>query len=303
MTKPCLEDLLTKAEKKRLQKDIVERKQPILESERVLNAATPELIRDIKRHVENCKTEFVTPDHPDLAPLLPPGVGEDYTVPTEITAPRERYYLMDFEMYLRKLKCDVRQEYQKGYYKQTTKVGDGGTKYDSTMDRMEQASKLMSFGFNAYAIADEDVREDILHNLVSVPKPPLRMISQRIRIPYHPEGNPDLLIEMALEPLHVGQTFTGFFWQAPKIDLEIKVGPCAKKKTLRHAILAREEERLMSTFPLTRQLKSSPTIGFEELADSLHKPSVRDRFHQLGVNERWGRDAEFASQLAMNLAA
>lgn len=296
-TQRCLEDILSKAEKKRLQKEIVEVKKSVLESEKVLNAATPKLIQEIIRHVENCRTEFVTPDHPDLAPILPVGIDMHYVVPTEITAPRERYYVMDFEGYLRKINCDVRVELQKGIYKQTAKLGEGGTQHDSTMDRMEQASKLMTFGFNAYALGDEDLRDDILQNMTSIPKLPLRMISQRVRIPYHPEGNPDLLIEMALEPLHVGQTFTGFSWQSPKIDLEIKVGPPPKNKALRHAILAREEERLMSTFPLIRQLKSSPNLGFEELQDSLQKPHIRDQFIKMGSNEQWGKNPEYAIKL------
>ncbi len=292
-----LEALIDKTEKRRLMREIVEAKKPVLESERVLNADNPKLIHDIIRHVENCKTSFVTPDDPRLAPLLPRGMEVPYMMPTEVTAPRERYYFLDESGYLRQINCEVRQESKQGLYKQTTKVGEGGNKYDSTMDRMEQASKILTFGFNAYAIADEHVRDDILRNLTSVPKPSLRMISQRVRIPYHPEGNPDLLIEMALEPLHVGQTFTGYAWQSPKIDLEIKVGPPDSEKTLRHSILAREEERLLSIFPLTRQLRSSPTRGFEEIKDALHNPKVRDRFRSLGATEQWGRNPQYAMGL------
>lgn len=289
----CLQRLMAKEDKIRLKRSILEIKEPVLETEKVLNAESASIILEIIRYVQNCKTIFVTPDHPDFAPRMPAGIKALPMMPSETTYLRERPYFLDADGYLREIDCDVRQERKNGVIKQTTKVGKGGTSHDSTMDRMEQASRILSFGFNVYAIGDRAVQRDILDNVRSLIKPGLRMVSQRVRIPYHPEGNPHLLIELALEHLHFGETFTGFVWERPKIDLEIKRGP--KKKALRHAILAREEERLLSLFPLTRQLQSSPTPGFEEIADSMHRPSIRARFERMGVSEEWWNDEEFNS--------
>lgn len=293
--------LLGEDEIKRLEKDVVEVKPAVLETERVLNAETPQIIRDIIRHVQDCKKDFVTPDHVKFAPVLPKGIDFEYMVPVEVTDPRERPYFIDIDGVLRRLDCDVRQQQERnGRYKQTTKVGKGGTAGDSTMDRMEQASRVLSFGFNVFAIGDKEVRSQILKNVTSLVKPGLRMVSQRVRIPYHPEGNEDLLIEMALEPLHFGQTFTGFWWQNPKIDLEIKYGP--KEKAVRHAILAREERRLMDTFPLTRQLQSSPTPGFEEIEDALRNPDRRRQFEKMGVSEQWWKEVRIPAGAALAAA-
>ena len=292
-TSTNLRDFIDAAEKQRLKDSIIEVKKPYLETERVLVAEGdkgPDLIREIIRHVQNCQQEFVSPDHPDLAPQLPLEESFNYMTPIEITAPRERFYYLDREGVLRELKTEIRQEQKNGFVKQTTKEGNGATPEDSTMDRMEQASKLKGFGFNVFAVGDSNLRGRLLDSLQSVPKRVQRMISQRVRIPYHPDGNPNIVIEMALEPLHVGQTFTGFVWRRPKIDLEIKLGP--KNKMDRHALLAHEENRLLGKFDLTKQLKSSPTPGFNAIQTALEEdPGVREQFDALDDNTKWWKDS------------
>jgi hypothetical protein len=282
-----LRDLISGHDEEYLKKQIVDIDKAYLESERVLRADTPQTINQIIEHVRACKTEFVTPEHPCLSPALPPEFAFDFAVPTEVTVPRERIYFLDREGKLRELHVEVRQERKEGLIMQTTKVGNGANFHDSTMDRMEQKSKLKGFGFNVYAIGDKDARHQILDEVISIPKPVLRLVSQRTRILYHPEGNPNVRIELALEPLHFGQTFTGYQWMVPKIDIEIKVGPAKKDKALRHAILAREEERLMSLFPLTRELKSSATPGFEAIDECLRRGQGVDAFDRMGTTEQW----------------
>lgn len=280
-----LKEILSAAEKRRQQDDILEMKKPYLESERVLYAENTRTIHEISRHVKACDKVFVTPDHPDLAPILPAGFGTKFKVPTDVTPPRERAYFQDRGFLMRDLQCEVRQEFRIDGYKQTTKVGGNATKIDPTMDRMEQASKLLSFGFNVYAIGDKQVRDALLSQATSQGKPVLRMISQRERIPYHPEGDPDILIEMALEPIHVGETFTGHRWLLPKIDLEIKIGP--DKEGLRHSLLAFEQKRLCKIFPLKQQLFSSPTEGFEAIEAAMETDAGRSAFDKLKTREKW----------------
>lgn len=288
--------LVDQEEKKRLEEGIIKIEKPYLETERVLIGDDPHLMWEIVEHVNNCKDVFISASDERLAPTPPTGINAAFKPSIQITDPRERAYFLDAEGVLREMKCEIRQEIKPGFVKQTTKKGNGATAEDSTMDRMEQASKLMAFGFNIMAVGDKKLRATLIESLQSVPRPVQRMISQRVRIPYHPEGNPAIRIEMAIEPIHVGQTFTGFVWQQPKIDLEIKVGP--EDKAARHALLAREEERLLSIFPLRPQLKSSPTPGFDAIREDMKNSAVRARFEAIGPDERWWQDSRYALSIA-----
>jgi hypothetical protein len=279
-----------------LKDGIIKVEKPYLETERVLIADSGDLMWQIVDHVKNCRDTFVSANDARISPVMPKGVQAAFHEPIQITAPRERAYFLDGEGVLREKKCEIRQEIKPGFVKQTTKKGNGATSEDSTMDRMEQASKLVGFGFNILAIGDKKLREELIETLHSVPRPVQRMISQRVRLPYYPEGNPDILIEMAIEPIHVGQTFTGFVWEQPKIDLEIKMGP--EDKAARHALLAREEERLLSIFPLNPQLKSSPTPGFDAIQSEMGNKDVRARFESIGTAERWWLDSAYDLTLA-----
>lgn len=266
-------------------------KDPFFESERVLVANSAQMIWDIARHVQNSQDIFVTADSHMFSPTLPKGIDYSFMAPQEITEGRERPYALDRDGILRELQVEVRQQRKGKKTVQTTKIGDGGSMTDSTMDRWEQKSVLNTgFGFNVYAIGDKKARQEVLDNLTSHPKLVQRLISQRIRIPYHPEGNPDIEIELALEPLHCGETFTGFVWKTHKIDIEIKKGPDHLEQALRHSILAREEERLMSIFPLQRQLTSSATPGFDAVMEDLRKSQHRLAFDRLGASDEWWKN-------------
>lgn len=292
-----LKALIDSHQKQRLVDSIIKIEKPYLETERVLVADDTALMWEVVAHVLNCKDVFVSAGDERLAPSLPPGMEAIFRPSSQITDPRERAYFLDADGIMREMKCEIRQEVKPGFVKQTTKKGNGATAADSTMDRLEQASKLVGFGFNIFAVGDEKLRKALMDNLTSMPRPVQRMISQRVRIPYYPEGNPDVRIEMAIEPVHIGQTFTGFIWQQPKIDLEIKIGPVGKEA--RHALLAREEERLLSTFPVLRpQLKSSPTPGFDAIQSEMHSAAIRARFNAIRPDEQWWKDADFRCGLA-----
>ncbi len=292
-----LKALIDSHEKERLENSIIKIEKPYLETERVLIGNDPAVMWDIVNHVIECKDIFVSASDDRLAPLLPADMNAVFRPAMQITDPRERAYFLDADGVMREMKCEIRQEIKPGFVKQTTKKGNGATAADSTMDRMEQASKLVGFGFNIFAVGDDKLRKELMERLTTMPRPVQRMISQRVRIPYHPMGNPDVRIEMAVEPVHVGQTFTGFIWKQPKIDLEIKIGPSCKDA--RHALLAQEEERLLSIFPdLKPQLKSSPTPGFEVIRDEMCKDAVRARFEAIRPDQQWWKDQDFILKLA-----
>ncbi len=292
-----LKALIDSHEKERLENSIIKIEKAYLETERVLVGDDPALMWDIVNHVVNCNDVFVSASDDRLAPILPIGINATFRPAMQITDPRERAYFLDADGVMREMKCEIRQEIKPGFVKQTTKRGNGATAADSTMDRMEQASKLVGFGFNIFAVGEDKLRKELMENLTSMPRPVQRMISQRVRYAYHPEGNPDVRIELAVEPVHVGQTFTGFTWQQPKIDLEIKIGPTGKEA--RHALLAREEQRLLSTFTdLRPQLKSSPTPGFDAIQDDMRKDKFRARFDAIRPDEQWWKDQAFVLDLA-----
>lgn len=286
--KKGLAALLTEADIAGLKASIDEIKDPFLESEKVLTGESAKYMREVAEHVRNCKTVFVSPDLLDSAPKMPAGIDEEFDTPIQITVQRQRAYFLDIDGILRELNCEARQEPRPdGTIKQVVKVGKGGNLRDSTMDRLELAAKLLRFGFNIYAVGDKELRHQLMDNLQSPPKPVERLVSQRIRLPYHPEGNPDVLIEMAIEPIHVGETFTGFVWSKPKLDLEIKKGPPAEDRAARHAILETERSRVRSIFSLTDHFQSSPTPGFDVLTEELKMGDVRRRFEEMPVDAQW----------------
>lgn len=271
-----------------LRDGIIDIRPPYRESERIFRIASLADLSAIKAHVESCRREFVTDDHPDFAPFVPEGLEISYTPPVQITAPRLRVYYDDPEGVLRTLGVEVRQEARNGRVYQTLKVGHGGTAEDATLERFEQKSILHTWGFNPLAIGLDKTRDTILAQLRSMPQPVLAMASQRIRIEYHPCGDPDVRIELALEPVHYGRTCTGFVWETLKLELEIKKGP-AEAQARRH-LLDTEQERLTRHFPkaLTPVYESSASPGFRALQESLHDPAQRaEVFRSLTNNPVW----------------
>lgn len=280
--------------RKGLQDGVKDQKKTILESERVFTADTAAQIHQVIAHVKACEDVFVTADHPDRTPPIPGSGEEVFETPFQRTDPRLRVYYLDREGILRALDIEVRQEIKKkNGIKQTTKVGRGGTEADPTLDRFEQASMIHRFGFNMFALHDQHLAARIDASVKSIPKPVLYMVSQRYRFEYHPEGNPDELIEIALEPIHKGQTLDGFIWGMPKIDIEIKNGP--DQDELRHALLKREEERLLNLFPfLKRQLHSSPTPGFNHILGELEggNTAVIEAIDEMDPGSTWWQKKE-----------
>ncbi|MCB9979053.1 MAG: hypothetical protein H6862_05570 [Rhodospirillales bacterium] len=261
---------------------------PYHESERIFSTRSENDLKEIDRYVLSCNTEFVTKNHPDFAPCIPDGLDFlSFSPPRELTPPRLRVYYDTLDGALRRLGVEVRQEEKNGKICQTVKVGHGGTAEDATLERLEQKSVLKKWGFNPLAIGMENTRDTVLRNLHAEPRPVLYMVSQRIRIAYHPSGNPDHLIELALEPVHYGRTFTDVFWHTYKLELEIKKGP--EDMLSRQALLDAEQARLVQHFPgvLTPVYESSATPGMDALGKVSGDPSVRAAFDGLDTRPDW----------------
>lgn len=258
----------------------------------------------IYRHVCESPDEFVTADHPDHAPALPPGVNEKFDTPAERTAPRERLYFVDAALQVWKHKLEIRQEIRGYGVKQTVKIGNGATASKPTLDRMELQSKLGWVGANLDAVDDKAINKGDGKWLRrtfgnSDLKPAFRLVSQRLKVSYHPEGNQNVTIEVACDIVLVGETMFGDVWRDPKLEIEIK-----EPKDLSAAeaarILDREERRFMEKFDLERQLESNAVMGYERLKDKLLKPEGQLRFKNLKAEEPWwtaeGRRRLFGEQ-------
>lgn len=258
------------------------------ESERIFHIDSMQSLKAIRHRVESCEHEFVTENHPDFAPQIPQGLGSlQFLPPREVTPPRLRIYYDTLDGALRRLGVEVRQERKAGKICQTVKVGHGGTAEDATLERLEQKSMLREWGFNPLAIRMDQTRDTVLKEVQALPRPVLYMVSQRIRISYHPCGHSGNLIELALEPVHYGQTFTGVCWNACKLEIEIKKGP--DDPACRQALLDAEQDRFMRHFPgvLTPVYESSATPGMDALGKASGDPSVRAAFDGLGVRPDW----------------
>lgn len=224
----------------------------------------------ILKHVLNANDEFVTTDHPDFIPYgLPKKIRKGVLTPRQVTLVRERVYYMDTELKALFNDVEIRQEAKTKYpVKQTIKTGHKGSDSDHTLDRWEHPAKLTGFGPTLDAIEDPDVKSQLQSLFdAAVFIPALRMVSQRTRLSYHPEGNRDIEIEMAFDLILWGQTVFGYEWKEPKIELELVKG--ANDKSEAQKILDIEEARLLGSFPLKSVLHSNPTPGFKDLAKKL----------------------------------
>ncbi|GEM_PF-1920092 len=245
----------------------------------------------IYRHVCKCPDEFVTADHPDHAPVLPPGVNEKFDTPAERTAPRERLYFVDAALRIRAHKLEARQELRPYGVKQTVKIGNGATHKKPTLDRVELQSKLTRIGANLDAVDDKAIAKKDnkwLRKTFSDSdlKPAFRVITQRLRVSYHPEGDQSVLIELACDIVLVGETMFGDVWRDPKLEIEIKEPKDLSPKEAAR-ILDEEEQRFVKRFDLERQLESNAVMGYERLKEKLLTPAGQLAFKNLKLDEPW----------------
>ncbi|MBU0799506.1 MAG: hypothetical protein KKA05_00740 [Alphaproteobacteria bacterium] len=242
----------------------------------------------IAEHVRLSVDTFVTADHPSLAPIIPEALAaRKFTAEDERTKPRERIYYLDVDMKVRDLSVEFRQEtHKRNGVKQTIKITRDSGKDSPTLNREEIHAKLTGPGVVLTAVDEEKRRRWLTRNFKEAAlKPGFRMVSQRIRIPYFPEGNTDVMIELACDYILFGETIFGKVWQDPKLEIEIIKGPADEEACRR--ILEREEQRIMEEFDMVAQLESNAEIGYRHMADDLATKEGRAKLNALGPREVW----------------
>lgn len=279
---------------------ITSSEKPVVETECLLFSNAPRLVDGVLQAVLEGSPGYTLLSDPTLVPPLPRASMPQpaFRPPLETTPVRQRVYCADSGGVLAALGLEVRLEERKGgkgsAWCQTAKwiepiSKEGGAFPEScavpVFHRMEQKAILAQFGFNPYALRPRALRERVLEAaFVDRPRPVLCLTSQRTRLCYHPDGDTATLIELAAEPSHVGVTFSGFSWQAPKLELEIKKGP--DNPHARTALLCREVHRLQSLAeriapcapPLRPSTHSSAAPGFAAVAAVLATAQGRRDF-------------------------
>lgn len=232
---------------------------PYLEQERKLSAPSTFDLRAVLAYVLD------TPEHyapPKTAGLTPPDM------PREITGVRERVYFVDSGLLCFDLGAEFRQEIRPKYgVKQTIKIGHPAADGAGTLHRVEHAARLKNVGIDLEGVADPKTRKWLGKTFGGVEfRPVLKLYSQRTKLVYHPKGDPETAIELGFDLMCKGETFFGFSWSAPQVELElIKGDPAA---------LAAEESLLMRRFSLKRDERSKPYAGFEALKGYLSNGSM-----------------------------
>ena len=241
---------------------------------------------EIYEYVRTNIDEFVTADHPAISPYLPPGIKEVFDMPAERTRPRQRVYYADVDLKVQKQQAEFRQELKSYGVKQTIKRGDEATDEDPTLDRDELPSKLSYGGINLRAADGKGNRKWLTDAFNQNDlKPGFRMVSQRLRTTYHPEGNQDVLIELACDVILIGETIFGRVWQDPKLEIEIKQPENLGKREAQR-ILDKEERRL-AKFGLRRQLESNAVMGYEMLKPDLKTDEGKEFYKKLNPDTVW----------------
>lgn len=246
-------------------------------------------LQAIAQHVRQCPDIFVTADHPDLAPVIPAALRAcRFAAEDECTRPRERIYYVDAAMTAEERGVEFRQQTNRqGEVKQTIKIGrDFGQDDRATLNRHEMHARLRGPGVVLTATADKGARKWLTENFnEQALKPAFRMVSQRLRLPYFPAGDTDVMIELACDTILFGETIFGRCWQDPKLEIEILKGPADELACRR--ILEREEARLLSVFALAAQHESNAEMGYAQLRPDLETGEGRTRFDRLQATEIW----------------
>jgi len=204
-----------------------------------------------------------------------------FATPFEVTEPRIRLYWDDVNLTAQKNGIEIRQEPRpKGGIKQMVKVAGGaGPAKGVVMDRMEHSANLDHFGLDFDEIKDPDLRRH-LKKLFGrkILKPVICMVSQRMKLNYHPGGDKKVLIELGLDAPCKGYVFDGYSWNNPQIELELVTGTNTK-------ILEREAALLQKLFKLAPTTSSKPAVGFRHLQTLLATPQGKKAFsaHNGGV--------------------
>lgn len=271
-----------------------------------LDADSVALMKAVQAHVIARPKIFTPTTHPDLLEAIPQDLRTSFQMPIEVTEARKRLYFDSRRLDAYEAGIEIRQErHTKGRVKQMVKIGGNATEDDPLMDRMEHGSYLKRFGADFSNIKDDDARKFLRKTLGDGEdmKPVVCMISQRTRIKYHPDGDPDVLIELGFDYPCRGYSFMGHVWDCPQMELEIVKGPDEHAKARR--ILEREAARF-DEFGLIRNVVSKPTPAFEALTTQKDMAGFEKAFDAMEIDDRWwlaqGRGGTPVRQNANRLA-
>jgi hypothetical protein len=244
----------------------------------------------IADHVRMATDIYVTADHPDFAPAVPAALGDvDFRAPLEEVNPREYIYFADAQMKVKKFATEFRQAaHPINGIKQNIKIGRDVARRpdDITLNRLEMRAKVTEYGPVFAAVEDEKERNWLRrHFKESALKPVFRLGTQRIRIPYHPDGDAAVKIELACVHTLFGETIFGKVWSDPKLEIEIKKGP--EDEAACRRILEREQQRIMDEFDMAPQFQSNAEVGYDRLLPDLQSPQGQRVFERLGPRENW----------------
>lgn len=252
---------------------------PYLEIERKYDLPNIQTLKKLYAYIRRDSEGFVTYNDPPFLPNLPKEHDLQFEIPLEITNARQRLYYDTEDLIGFKNGIELRQELRTNKtIKQVIKTyEDYGSGY-ATLVRPEYSSVLSEPGINFKGVSDKVNRKMISGLFEGKPlKPLICMTSQRIRFLYHPDGNSNTQLELALDQV-VGECCNGHHWTFFQLELEVVTGP-RKMKTI-DALLDKEEKRLISLFPLTRNLESKPTPGFNVLK-SIETKEFKTVFREL----------------------
>lgn len=241
-------------------------------------------------HVRLATDVYVTADHPDIAPVVPAALGDvDFRAPFEEIAPREYIYFADADMDVKKFCTEFRQAAHPIHgIKQNIKIGRDVARRpdDITLNRLEMRAKVTGYGPVFAAVESEKERRWLRSHFDEASlKPVFRLGTQRIRIPYHPDGDVSVKIELACVHTLFGETIFGRTWSDPKLEIEIKKGP--EDEAACRRILEREQQRIMDEFDLAPQFQSNAEVGYGHLLPDLQGGQGRRTFDRLGAREIW----------------
>jgi len=193
---------------------------------------------------------------------------------------------MDREMKMRDLRLEHRIERTNYGGKQTVKLGNGAKGSDHTLDRTESQAKLHVISPVFAAVSDPKTRRLLERNFDEKDLLPLiYIVSQRIKKLYHPDGDRNIVIEVAADFILEGETVFGHCWNNPLLEIEIKKGAANHEEA--REILARESAHLSRHFNLEPFDLSNPALAYPSLEEAFASKENRRALGRMRSTTDW----------------
>lgn len=254
--------------------------------------ARVEKLSRIFNHIAACRRHFRTLDLAPHTDQFDTALSACSRFPHEVTPLRQRFYWAgeNLKGYRPddKIKAEVRTERKigKGVWQQVLKIGRESM---GTLSRGEYKRLLDGFGTNL-GIYPDKIKKPAQKILGDGPlKPVLVIESKSTKVLFHPDGNPDVLLEIKFDKGR-GRTFDGFRHDIVEIEVEVKEGGDLSAKQI-EKILDRTEQVLLKHF--ADDLEPIHHSKVFEMVQHLHGWWLRDKkgFHKAFdalPGDRWG---------------